>query len=169
MTAKPTRAKADERRAVLLAAVIFLQAVTAVIFFADVASDYLENGRLDDFQLWLELVATVALAGGVVFLTVELKKVLKRLASLEGSMRAARGEMADVIDGFFSDWGLTPSERDVALMVLKGVDNDSISRLRGTAPGTVRAQCASVYAKAGVDGRAQLFSVFMEELLAGEG
>ena len=40
--------------------------------------------------------------------------------------------------------------------------------MRGTAPGTVRAQCTSIYAKAGVDGRAQLFSVFMEELLAGE-
>lgn len=39
--------------------------------------------------------------------------------------------------------------------------------MRGTAPGTVRAQCTAVYGKAGVDGRAQLFSVFMEELLIG--
>jgi len=30
----------------------------------------------------------------------------------------------------------------------------------------VRAQCAKIYAKAGVDGRSQLLSVFLEELFA---
>jgi DNA-binding CsgD family transcriptional regulator len=90
-----------------------------------------------------------------------------RMVLLNRSMQAARGEMAEVIDGFFAEWGLTPSERDVALMVLKGIDNEAIAEMRGTATGTVRAQCTSIYSKAGVDGRAQLFSVFMEELLAG--
>jgi DNA-binding CsgD family transcriptional regulator len=117
----------------------------------------------------LELVAALALVAGVIFLSVELRRLLARVAMLDRHMRAARGEMAEVIDGFFTEWSLTPSERDVALMVLKGIDNDTIANLRGTAPGTVRAQCTAVYAKAGVDGRAQLFSVFMEELLAGEG
>jgi len=76
--------------------------------------------------------------------------------------------MAAVIEGFFDKWALTPSERDVALLVLKGIDNETIASLRGTAPGTVRAQCARIYQKADVDGRAQLFSVFLEELLAVE-
>lgn len=168
MTVPRSRPRTDERRAILLAAVIVLQAVTAVFFTADVAADFVHDGKLDDIHMWLELVATIALAGGVVFLMVELRQVMNRLATLDRSMRAARGEMAEVIDGFFTDWGLTPSERDVALMVLKGIDNDTIASLRGTAPGTVRAQCTAIYSKAGVDGRAQLFSVFMEELLAGE-
>lgn len=169
MTAAPSRQKHDERRAFVLAAVILLQAVTALFFLADVVIDLLHDGKLDDIHMWLELVATLALVGGVVFLMVELRRVMTRLASLDRSMRAAQGEMAEVIDGFFTEWSLTPSERDVALMVLKGIDNDSIAQMRGTAPGTVRAQCTSIYSKAGVDGRAQLFSVFMEELLAGEG
>jgi len=169
MTAPKMGSKTDERRAFLLAAVIVLQAVTAVFFLADVVADLIHDGKLDDIHMWLELVATGALGGGVIFLMVELRRVMTRLATLDRSMRAAQGEMAEVIDVFFTEWGLTPAERDVALMMLKGIDNDTIASLRGTAPGTVRAQCTSVYSKAGVDGRAQLFSVFMEELLAVEG
>lgn len=168
MTDTPSRRTPEGRRAMVLAAVIVLQAVTAVFFVADVVSDLWHDGRLEDFHMWLEFLAALALAGGVAFLMLELRRVLTRLATLDRSMRAARGEMAEVIDGFFTDWGLTPSERDVALLVLKGIDNEAIAQMRGTAPGTVRAQCTSIYAKAGVDGRAQLFSVFMEELLATE-
>lgn len=157
-----------ERRAVLLAAVILLQAVTAAFFVADVVADLAIDGALDDVHMWLEAVAAVALVGGIVFLMIELRRVLARMATLETVSQAARGDMAEVIDAFFTDWHLTPSERDVALMVLKGIDNDDIARIRGTAPGTVRAQCTAIYTKAGVESRAQLFSVFMEELLSGE-
>ena len=158
--------RTDERRALVLAAVILVQALTAVFFFADVASDLLHDGKLEDIHMWLEALATIALAVGVLFMMIELKRVMNRVLLLEGSLRAARGEMAEVIDAFFTRWGLTPAERDVALMVLKGVDNDDIARIRGTAAGTVRAQCTAIYGKAGVGGRSQLFSVFMEELLA---
>lgn len=161
-----TQSKRDERRAIALAAVILLQAVTALFFLGDVIADLRQDREHYDVHMWLEVLATVALIGGVGVLMVELRRITNRLALLDRSMRAARGEMADVIDGFFTEWGLTPSERDVALMVLKGIDNEAIAQMRGTAPGTVRAQCTSIYAKAGVDGRAQLFSVFMEELLA---
>ena len=54
------------------------------------------------------------------------------------------------------------------MLILKGFDNDTIAEFRGTAVGTIRAQSTRVYAKAGVDGRAQLFSILLEELLADE-
>lgn len=166
MSVAATGAQNDERRAMALAAVIVVQALTSLFFLSDIAADLMADGRFESFHTWLEVLAAFALAGGVVFLMVELRRVMNRLALLDRSMRAARGEMAEVIDNFFNEWGLTPSERDVALMVLKGIDNDSIAQMRGTAKGTVRAQCTAIYSKAGVDGRAQLFSVFMEELLA---
>lgn len=162
-----TRDMLKERRAILLAAVISLQAVTAIFFFADVVADLAVDGQFEDIHMWLETLAAVALVGGVIFLMVELRRVLGRMTTLENATQAARGEMAELIDAYFTEWGLTPSERDVALMVLKGIDNDEIARIRGTAPGTVRAQCTAIYTKAGVDGRAQLFSHFMDELLAG--
>jgi len=166
MTAAERNTSDDGRRAIVLAAVIVLQAATAIFFVVDVASDFIADAKLKDLHMWIEVIAAIALAAGIIFLAIELRRVMARLDTLGRSMRAAQGEMAEVIDTFFNDWGLTPSERDVALMVLKGIDNETIAQMRGTAPGTVRAQCTSIYAKAGVDGRAQLFSVFMEELLA---
>lgn len=168
MSRKRSRFFTDERRAWMLAVVILTQAVTGLFFLTDVWEDLRADGKLDNLHMVLELIAAIALMSGVIFMLLELRRLLARVALLDRNMRAARGEMAEVIEAFFHDWALTPSERDVALMVLKGVDNDTIARLRGTAPGTVRAQCTAIYSKAGVDGRAQLFSVFMEELLAAE-
>lgn len=156
----------DQRRAFALSVTIVLQAVCAAFFLGDVIADVQIYGHLRDVHLVLELVAALALVAGVVFLMIELRLLLQRMARMGEGLRAAGGEMAGLIDDFFASWGLTPSERDVALLILKGLENDQIAALRGTAPGTVRAQCTRIYAKAGVEGRAQLFSVFMEELLA---
>ena len=148
----------------MLAALILLQSLCALFFLADVVFDISENGPSDALHLSIEAMAALALAAGVAFLMIELRWLLLRMGEMDRGLRAARGEIAELIDRFFDDWGLTPSERDVALMILKGLDNEDIARLRGTAPGTVRAQSAKVYSKAGVDGRSQLFSVFLEEL-----
>ena len=74
--------------------------------------------------------------------------------------------MTNLINAFFDEWHLTQSEREIALLILKGIDNDSIAKMRGTAKGTVRAQCTKIYAKANVDSRTQLLSIFMEELIS---
>jgi DNA-binding NarL/FixJ family response regulator len=51
------------------------------------------------------------------------------------------------------------------LFTLKGLDIADIATARGSAQGTVRAQLAKVYAKAGVSNRGQLISTFIEDLL----
>ena len=51
------------------------------------------------------------------------------------------------------------------MLALKGLDVAEISDLRGAAAGTVRAQLARIYAKAGVSGRAQFAAFFVEDLL----
>ena len=148
-----------------LAAIIVLQALCAIFFIADVIADLKGGEHLDDLHLILEAVAALALTMGVIYLMHELRDLLNRMAAMEFGIRAARGEMANLIDAFFTQWQLTPSERDIAHLVLKGIDNDSIAAMRGTAQSTVRAQCTRIYAKADVDGRAQFLSIFMEELL----
>jgi len=80
-------------------------------------------------------------------------------------LSAASGAFTEAMMAEFERWGLTPAERDVALLSLKGCEVAEIAQLRGSAAGTVRAQLARVYAKAGVSGRAQLASLFIEELL----
>ena len=148
-----------------LAAIILLQALCGLFFVGDVAIDLNKGDHLDDIHMILEAVAALALTVGAIFLMLELRDLINRMAAMDIGIRAARGEMADLIDGFFDQWALTPSERDIGLLILKGLNNEAIARIRGTAPSTVRAQCTQIYAKADVDGRSQLISIFMEELL----
>ncbi len=148
-----------------LAAIILLQALCGLFFIGDVAYDLHEGDHLDDLHTLLETGAAVALMIGAIFLMHELRELLNRMAAMDLSIRAARGDMANLIESFFDKWKLTPSEHDVALLILKGISNEDIARIRGTAPSTVRAQCTKIYAKAEVDGRSQLISIFMEELL----
>ncbi|RMD92472.1 MAG: LuxR family transcriptional regulator [Alphaproteobacteria bacterium] len=156
------------RRAWVLAAIIVVQALCALFFISDVAADFNDFAHFKDLHLMLEAVAALALVAGVIALTVELRQLLRRMARMDEGLRMARGRMAEVLEEFFLRWGLTAAEREVALFILKGFDNAAIAELRGTAVGTVRAQATSVYNKAGVQGRAQLVSLFVDELLGEE-
>ncbi len=161
----PTRTK--ERRATVLAGLILLQALCALFFIGDVIKDFREDGHLDDPHLLLESVAAIALIAGVIFLMIELRGLLSRMSDMQTGLEIAHGHLAEVIQGFFEDWNLTNAERDVAIMILKGLDNDAIAQVRNTASGTVRAQATNIYAKSASNGRAQFISLFVEELLAG--
>ena len=152
----------------VLAAIILLQALSALFFVGDVIIDLYEGDHLDNIHLVLEGFAALTLTIGVLYLMSELRNLLNHMAAMELGLRAARGDMVKLIEDFFDQWRLTPSEREIALLVLKGINNSSIAQMRGTAQSTVRAQCTRIYAKADVDGRAQLLSVFMEELLHAE-
>lgn len=56
----------------------------------------------------------------------------------------------------FDDAKLSPSEREVAALMLHGRDNASIASLRGTSVRTTANQVASIFAKLGVRSRAEL-------------
>lgn len=161
-------AKTRERRATIIAGLILVQAVSAVFFIGDVIGDFRNSGHLGDPHQMLESIAALALVAGVIFLMIELRGLLSRMSDMQTGLDVARGQMAEVIEAFFDEWKLTGAERDVAIMIVKGLDNDSIARIRNTAPGTVRAQATRIYDKSGTEGRAQFISSFLEELMAGD-
>ncbi len=164
---RPARpAKAKERRATVLAGIIILQALCAAFFIGDVLTDMREGAHLNHALLAAESVAAIALSGGVIFLMIELRRLLNRMNDMDAGLRVAQGQLAEVMDGLFDDWNLTAAERDIAVMICKGLDNDEIARVRQTAAGTVRAQVTSVYAKSGAHGRSQFVSLFLDELMA---
>jgi len=74
--------------------------------------------------------------------------------------------LGEAIDGQFSRWNLTEAEREVALLLLKGLSLKEIAAVRATTERTIRAQARSLYTKAGVTGRAALSAFFLEDLLA---
>ena len=107
----------------------------------------------------LGLLIGFALGMGVLIVT------MRRNRGVEGQLRAASGAFAELLEERFQEWGLTPAERDVAWLTLKGFSNAEIARLRKTSDGTVKAQSYAIYRKANVTGRPQLLSLFIEDLL----
>lgn len=76
-----------------------------------------------------------------------------------------RHGLGDIIDEQFSEWGLSPSEEEIGLLLLKGLGHDEIATMRGTSVRTVRAQARGLYHKAGLTGRSELAAFFLEDLL----
>jgi DNA-binding CsgD family transcriptional regulator len=70
------------------------------------------------------------------------------------------------IESQFSRWNLTEAEREVALLLLKGLSHKETAQVRGVSERTVREQSRSIYAKAGLTGRTALSAFFLEDLLA---
>lgn len=154
------------RRPVALALFLTVQTFAAVFFVADALADVLE-GEIGA-HLYFEVLVALALALAVGFGVIALRQTLEEMRAQDAALAAARGALGEVISAQFTQWGLTPAERDVGFLALKGLDVAEIAEVRGAASGTVRAQLTRIYAKAGVSGRAQFAAWFVEDLL-GEG
>ncbi|MDO6585894.1 LuxR C-terminal-related transcriptional regulator [Salipiger sp. 1_MG-2023] len=123
-----------------------------------------------DWQIY-ELIEIGAAVGLLIGVAVTAKLLLRSLSArdkAEDSLRLASGAFLDVLEERFAEWSLTPAERDVAMMAIKGFPIAEIARMRGVSDGTVKAQTNAIYRKAGVSGRTQLLSLFIDELLDGQ-
>jgi DNA-binding CsgD family transcriptional regulator len=76
--------------------------------------------------------------------------------------------LASAISDQFEAWALTPTERKVALMLLKGLSHKRIARNTKTSDRTVRQHSVTVYRKSGLAGRAELAGFFLEALILPE-
>jgi DNA-binding CsgD family transcriptional regulator len=84
------------------------------------------------------------------------------------SARVALEGLGQAIDAQFRAWRLTPTEREVALMLLKGYGHKEIAALTGRSERTVRQHAGVVYEKAGLGGRAELAAYFLQDLMLPE-
>ncbi len=133
-----------------------------------------------------ELVIFVSALGGIAFHWWQMNEARRRSEQLDVELALAQAEvrrwsedarrwnqeaqyvlagLGAAIDRQFDRWGLTPAERDVALLQLKGLRHKEIAELRQTSERTVRQQALVVYRKAGLNGRADLAAFFLEDLL----
>lgn len=69
------------------------------------------------------------------------------------------------IDQQFDRWELTAAEKEVALLLLKGLSTKEIAAIRDTADSTTRQQARTIYKKGNLSGRNQLSAFFLEDLL----
>ena len=151
-----------------IVATLAVQAVSAALFIANIALSVLGIAPF----AWvvhevIEIGAAVGLILGTILGAIALRRSHLKTQAAEARLRAASGAFMDLLSDRFAAWGLTPAERDVALFSIKGLSTSDIARLRRTSEGTVKAQTAAIYRKAGVSGRPQLLSLFIEDLMDG--
>lgn len=113
----------------------------------------------------IEVLCSIALLAGVLgsiaLFVIASKYILRANTQLD----AAAGEFQLHMERQFDDWSLTPSERAVALLVIKGFSNEEIAKLRGTTQSTVKSQVTSIFRKAKLTSRMQLVVSVIEDVV----
>jgi len=140
--------------------------VSATLFFAyDIVADLAADDE-NLLHIAIELIVFIAI-------TTVLFREFRRLSQLkvelsEERVRTARlsGELLAVMRNQFTQWGLSPSESEVALLLIKGLSMREVAQARQVKEKTVRQQATSVYAKSGYAGRHELAAHFIEDLMS---
>lgn len=153
----------------LLGCALVFQVMAAGFFIARILSDVFQFPI--QFIPWkmvevLELMASVGLLFGVASSVALLLISVRRIDRLSDQISALGGQFQEYIDRQFLEWNLTPTERNVALLAIKGFSNAEIARLRGTTESTVKSQLTSIFRKTGLSSRQQLTTYFIEDLVS---
>lgn len=151
----------------VFALLLLLQLVCGSFLLWDVLASLLGLQYNPVYWALMELIEIGAILGlllGVIASGVLLRSAMLRQADAESRLRLASGALMEVIEERFTEWSLSPAERDVAMFLIKGLSTGEIAAMRQTSEGTVKAQTNAIYRKASVSGRAQLLSLFIEEL-----
>ncbi len=149
----------------------------AMLIGVDLVSDSATGA--DGAHLLVEGLIMVLAVGGVGALWRGLRAATARAARLDTDLEAARLEairykdearealrgLGDAIEGQFERWQLTPAEREVGLLLLKGLSHRQTAEVRHTTEATVRQQALALYRKAGLRNRSDLSAFFLEDLL----
>jgi len=151
-------------RPTLIVILVVAQVLCAAVFLGDVVAD-VRGLRGSLWPLLPEALASAALFIGIGVEIVYLKQLLQRKAGLEASVKLASSSLQTVIESHFDAWNLTPAERDVATLMVKGLSISEIAGVRGSAEGTVKAHLNAIYRKSGARNRAEVLSHIMDTLI----
>lgn len=149
-----------------------------LVSFVDILYDWSGMGGLNAHilvEMFMGLMSLMAF-GVLLFTHLQKDKHLKiahnnlsetkqSLDESELQTKKLMGEFSRIIQSQFEEWRFTQSEKEVALLLLKGLTLDEIATVRETKEKTVRQQASNLYKKAGISGRHELVAFFFEDLL----
>ena len=158
-----------------VAAVLF--AAIAGLIGVDIIADF--RSGTEAGHLLIEAAVMVAAFAGAAMLWRQLRSVRQEAKRLSVDLVAARQEaerfrneahdalrgLGEAIDRQFIRWQLSPAEREVGLMLLKGLSHKEVAAARSTSETTIRQQALAIYRKSGLHNRAELSAFFLEDLL----
>lgn len=163
---------------------VLVFALMAVLVGVDLITDLRDRTTPAHVVLELLVVTIGFVAAGAIALRLrraaltaqalraEAERLAEDLRATEREAARWRDNAAELIAGLsaaideqFTRWELTPAEREIALLLLKGLSHKEVAQVRGVSETTVRQQARSLYRKAGLSGRNDLAAFFLEDLL----
>ena len=158
-----------------IAALLFV--VIAGLIGVDITADYRAGSETS--HLLTEAVIMVAAFAGAAMLWRQFRSARQEAERLSVDLVAARQEaerfrneahdalrgLGEAIDRQFIRWQLSPAEREVGLLLLKGLSHREIAAARSTGETTIRQQALAIYRKSGLRNRSELSAFFLEDLL----
>jgi DNA-binding CsgD family transcriptional regulator len=153
----------------LFTATLVAFAVVALLAALDLASD-LGEGTTIGHVLAEGGVFVVGLVGAMVMAgRLRLKTTEAEAARWREEARDLLAGLGAALDRQFERWALSRAEKEVALLLLKGLSHKEIAEVRSITEATARQQAREVYKKAGLTGRNALAAFFLEDLLLPHG
>lgn len=156
----------------ILQAVILGMSAAFCFFLLDVILDIIEHfesqrtyTKDEAIHLFFETCAVVALFLGILSVLQYTKVLSEQAAKANKSLAALKVDFDNFVQQQFTQWGLTEAEKDVALLLLRGMSTSDIADLRSSTTGTVKVQSHKVFGKSGVTSRVEFMSLFMEEFI----
>lgn len=160
---------------------LVLVSILSAVFFL-VTTDIIGDSRegVDFSHLWLEASVGAISLFGIFYVLKDSFMVKKTLVETNQQLSALRIEakewqakskkyvegLSSAIDEQLLKWGLSPAEKEVAFLLLKGLSLKEVANVRNTTEKTAKVQSISIYAKAGLSSRSELSAFFLEDLLA---
>jgi len=139
---------------------------TAMTFFAyDIIIDVINDGD-GLLHLFIEFMVFVAISFVLFHELLHVSRLDQAITVEKSKTARLAGELFTVMQDQFVQWKLSPSERDVALLLIKGLSMKEIAGHRNVKEKTVRLQASNIYAKSGYAGRHELAAHFIEDLMS---
>ena len=158
-------------------AIALALAVLVAVMVVDLVSELLAGTSA--FHATVEGSAIVAGAIAVAAIVRRMRELSREAHVLRGRLATTSADaerwareankliegLAGAIDDQLERWHLSTAEKEIALLLLKGLEHKEIAELRAVSETTVRQQARSLYRKAGLGGRHELAAFFLEDLL----
>ncbi len=138
----------------------------AMSFFAyDIVVDVVSGG--DSYlHIAIEFAVFIAIPFVLFRELLHVKALNTEIRAEKSKTARLAGELLSVIRSQFEQWELSPSESEVAMLLIKGFSMKEIAELRNVKEKTVRLQATKIYSKSGYSGRHELAAHFIEDLMS---
>jgi DNA-binding CsgD family transcriptional regulator len=144
---------------------IIVLIIAALFFIEDIYIDIVVEGK----GFTHVILESGVFIGICLALALQVRRAIKltsTVSNIQDEVTRLKRHLNELILEEFDRWKLTKTEKDIAIMLIKGYSMQEIAELRGVKEKSVRQQATGIYSKANLSNRYELTSHFIEDLLA---